>query len=59
MERDRGAQRVNNFNHCCYARARGMVRKERGRAALASSAQHTAVLTGTLLGGYADGNSGE
>jgi hypothetical protein len=29
MERDRGAQRVNSFNHCCYARARGMVRKER------------------------------
>jgi uncharacterized protein (TIGR02246 family) len=22
MERDRGAQRVNSFNHCCYARAR-------------------------------------
>jgi hypothetical protein len=22
MERDRGAQRVNSFNHCCYARVR-------------------------------------
>ena len=32
MERDRGAQRVKGFNHCCYARARGMVRKERACA---------------------------
>ena len=22
MERDRGAQRANSFNHCCYARVR-------------------------------------
>jgi hypothetical protein len=29
MERDRGAQRINSFNHCCYARARGMARKKR------------------------------
>jgi hypothetical protein len=25
MERDRGAQRANSFNHCCYARARACV----------------------------------
>jgi hypothetical protein len=29
MERDRGAQCVNSFNHYCYARACGTVRKER------------------------------